>query len=107
MHRSITEQRCCGREFSIEEVSLIQEVVDRVHGESNISIDVALVVDETATTGLQTALVPPARLGEFVFARHWLAVEIASLLLLIAMVGAFFIGKTSRPTNRPGREEEL
>jgi hypothetical protein len=32
MHGSITEQRCCGREFSIEEVSLIQEVVDSCGG---------------------------------------------------------------------------
>ena len=32
MHGSITEQRFCGREFSIEEVSLIQEVVDSCGG---------------------------------------------------------------------------
>ncbi|WP_218188145.1 hypothetical protein [Desulfosarcina cetonica] len=34
MHGSIEQQRFCGREFSAEEVSLIQEVVDTCGGVS-------------------------------------------------------------------------
>ncbi len=64
---------------------------------------VMLAVDPGAAAPLETALALPARFGEFVFRRHWLAVEIVSLLLLIAMVGALYIG---RPLRRAGASEE-
>jgi len=44
------------------------------------------------------AMAAPGRFGAFVFERHWLAVEIVSLLLLVALVGALHLGKTFRGT---------
>ena len=67
---------------------------------------VMLAADDSTPLGLEAALATPARLGGFVFERHWLAVEIVSLLLLIAMVGALYIGKTSRGGAPTEPEEE-
>lgn len=43
---------------------------------------------------LALATVAPIRFGEFLFRKHWLAIEIASLLLLVAAIGALHLGKT-------------
>jgi len=42
---------------------------------------------------LQTALAEPKAFGEYLFQRHWLVIEIVSLLLLIALVGALYLGR--------------
>lgn len=67
---------------------------------------VLLAVDPDASAPLEAAVALPVRFGEFVFRRHWLAVEIVSLLLLIAMVGALYIGRPPRRAGAPGEEEE-
>lgn len=67
---------------------------------------VMLATDESTPVNLEAALAAPARVGGFVFQRHWLAVEAVSLLLLVAMVGALYIGKTSRKPPPPELEEE-
>jgi NADH-quinone oxidoreductase subunit J len=36
---------------------------------------------------------PPIVFGQFMFTQHWLAIELVSLLLLIALVGALILGK--------------
>jgi NADH-quinone oxidoreductase subunit J len=59
-----------------------------------------LVNDPAAGVPLIETRTEPAVFGRYVFTQTWLAVEIASLLLLVAMVGALLVGK------RPTKEDE-
>jgi NADH-quinone oxidoreductase subunit J len=43
--------------------------------------------------GLKMGMASPAVLGEFTFKAYWFAVEIASFLLLIGLVGAYYLGR--------------
>lgn len=43
---------------------------------------------------LTAALARPAVFGRYVFEQHWFAVELASLLLLVALIGVLLLGKT-------------
>ena len=52
-----------------------------------------LVNDPSAAAPLVAAATEPADFGRYIFTQSWLAVEIASLLLLVAMVGALLAGK--------------
>ncbi len=47
----------------------------------------------TASAPLTAAQSTPAAFGVYVFRNAWLAVEIASLLLLVALIGALLIGR--------------
>jgi NADH:ubiquinone oxidoreductase subunit 6 (subunit J) len=38
----------------------------------------------------------PLAFGRFLFARYWFAVEIASYLLFVALVGALYLGRPER-----------
>jgi NADH-quinone oxidoreductase subunit J len=49
----------------------------------------------TAAAPLTAAWSTPAAFGVYVFRNAWLAVEIASLLLLVALIGALLIGRRS------------
>jgi len=51
---------------------------------------------------IPAAQAPPKAFGVFLFQSHWLAVEIASMLLLVALVGAYVLGLSVR---RPKGEE--
>ena len=42
---------------------------------------------------LEIALGEPKAFGEYLFQRHWLVIEIVSLLLLVALVGALYLGR--------------
>ena len=42
---------------------------------------------------LEIALAEPKAFGEYLFQRHWLPIEIVSLLLLVALVGALHLGR--------------
>ena len=42
---------------------------------------------------LQIAMATPKAFGEYLFQRHWLSIEIVSLLLLVALVGALYLGR--------------
>ncbi len=42
---------------------------------------------------LESALAEPKAFGEYLFQRHWLSIEIVSLLLLVALVGALHLGR--------------
>jgi NADH-quinone oxidoreductase subunit J len=58
-------------------------------------------------TGRQTltvARVLPEQFGRYLFQTHWLAIEIASLLLLAALIGAYLLGRRVRQT--PGAQKE-
>ena len=48
---------------------------------------------------LEIALAKPKAFGEYLFQRHWLVIEIVSLLLLIALIGALFLGR-----KKPGED---
>ena len=56
---------------------------------------VVLIVakDPGSHTILQAAVATPRELGRFLFRRYWLAVEIVSFLLLIALVAAIQLGR--------------
>jgi NADH-quinone oxidoreductase subunit J len=59
-----------------------------------------LINDPSAAALLAEARTEPAVFGRYIFTQSWLAVEIASLLLLVAMIGALLVGK------RPAGENE-
>ena len=42
---------------------------------------------------LEIALAKPKEFGQYLFQRHWLVIELVSLLLLIALVGALYLGR--------------
>lgn len=48
---------------------------------------------------LEVALAKPKAFGEYLFQRHWLVIEIVSLLLLIALVGALYLGRRKSEEN--------
>ena len=50
---------------------------------------------------LASASASPADFGRFLFNRHWLAIEIASLLLLVALIGALHIGREPNNPEEP------
>jgi NADH-quinone oxidoreductase subunit J len=49
--------------------------------------------DPDSKVTLKIALAMPREFAEYLFARHWLSIEIISVLLLIALVGALHLGK--------------
>jgi NADH-quinone oxidoreductase subunit J len=59
-----------------------------------IAVTLLAFGDPESGKTLTLATVEPIRFGEFLFRKHWLAIEIASLLLLIAVIGALHLGKT-------------
>ncbi|CAB5106606.1 NADH-ubiquinone oxidoreductase chain J (EC [Olavius algarvensis associated proteobacterium Delta 3] len=66
-----------------------------------------MVTGDTAGRGdFQPAVAAPETLGQYVFQQHWVTVEIASLLLLVALVGAMIIGGKSPPESHPPVEEK-
>ena len=76
-------------------------------GAAYLAVTVALVfTDPDATLPLNAAAARPGAFGAYVFQRHWLAIEIVSLLLLVALVGALCLGKRSdgaRETQTEGK----
>jgi NADH-quinone oxidoreductase subunit J len=53
---------------------------------------------------LEAAQAPPLVFGTYLFQHHWLTVEIASLLLLAALIGAMVLGRRIRRPQRTGGE---
>jgi NADH-quinone oxidoreductase subunit J len=59
-----------------------------------------LTSDVPATEAwLESAVATPTAFGRFLFTKHWLAIEMASLLLLVALIGALHIGR-ERPASK-------
>jgi NADH-quinone oxidoreductase subunit J len=56
-----------------------------------------IIQDPQGSIGLQMAVASPAEFGRFVFERYWLAVEIISFLLLIALVAAIQLRRDRSP----------
>lgn len=69
---------------------------------------VALVIfnDPGSQVGLEMAMAMPRELGRFVFRRYWLAVEIVSLILLLALVAAIHLGKAKRQSTLQQTEDK-
>lgn len=63
-----------------------------------------LMSDPSDVPPMQTAAVDPATFGQFLFQRHWLAIEVVSMLLLVALVGVLRLGKDSGKKASQGRE---
>lgn len=68
-----------------------------------------VIADHAGQAALQTAVALPRAFGGYVFRSHWLAVEIASLLLLIALVGVLHLSRggsgKARVPGGHGKEE--
>lgn len=64
-----------------------------------------LVGDGSGWAPLSTAQATPIAFGVYLFEVHWLAIEIASMLLLVALVGAYVLGRKVRRL-APERPEE-
>jgi NADH-quinone oxidoreductase subunit J len=56
---------------------------------------VLIVTDPASHIKLKAARAAPNVFGQYIFERHWLAIEIVSLLLLVALIGALMLGKRS------------
>jgi NADH-quinone oxidoreductase subunit J len=55
-----------------------------------------VVTDPNSQSPLKTAQADPGAFGKFIFQIHWLSIEIVSLLLLIAAIGALLLAKRSK-----------
>jgi NADH-quinone oxidoreductase subunit J len=55
---------------------------------------------------LQPATAAPADFGRYLFQHHWLAIEIVSLLLLVALIGALVLGKELRQKSAAAISED-
>lgn len=49
--------------------------------------------DADSRIRLKTVMAEPLMFGVYLFQRHWLAIEIVSLLLLVAIIGVLYLGK--------------
>lgn len=52
--------------------------------------------DPESRLPLKPFMAEPAAFGQYLFRTHWLAIEIVSLLLLIALVGVLYLGKNTK-----------
>ena len=56
-------------------------------------------------TPMPAAQASPLAFGVYLFQTHWLAMEIASMLLLVALVGAYVLGRRVRGPSAGPRKE--
>lgn len=62
-----------------------------------IAIGLGLVTTEPSSRIiLKTAIADPGVFGQYIFEKHWLSIEIVSLLLLVALIGALLLGRRSK-----------
>ncbi|UCD82088.1 MAG: NADH-quinone oxidoreductase subunit J [Desulfobacterales bacterium] len=54
---------------------------------------------------LKIALAKPRDFGRYLFTKHWLSIEIVSLLLLIALLGALYMGRRSGKKSTQATED--
>ena len=65
-----------------------------VFGLVYLVVGVLMIVTTPGTEiPLPMVLATPREFALYVFQRHWLAIEIVSLLLLVAVMGALYLGK--------------
>jgi NADH-quinone oxidoreductase subunit J len=56
--------------------------------------------------GLTTRMVAPRAFGRYLIETHWLMVEVISIMLLVALVGALYLGRLQSPAGTHGPEEQ-
>ncbi|UCG07413.1 MAG: NADH-quinone oxidoreductase subunit J [Desulfobacterales bacterium] len=61
-----------------------------------------VVSDPNSHDALKTARAEPGAFGQYIFQNHWLSIEIISLLLLVAVIGALLLARRSK---RPSAQE--
>ena len=74
-------------------------------GLSLILAAVMIPADPDSSPALKTLTAGPRELGRFLFQKYWFPVEIASFLLLIALVGALFLGRQEKMAGKTTRQE--
>jgi NADH-quinone oxidoreductase subunit J len=68
-----------------------------IFGVVYIAIGIGVVVSEPGgRITLKTAIADPAVFGQDIFEKQWLSIEIVSLLLLVALIGALLLGRRSK-----------
>ena len=66
-------------------------------GAAYLALGIGMVVsDPNSQSPLKTAQADPGDFGKFIFQKHWLSIEIVSLLLLIAVIGALLLARRSK-----------
>jgi NADH-quinone oxidoreductase subunit J len=73
------------------------------------SISLAITVwiflsDPAGQAPLAPALASPLAFGRFLFKTYWYPVELASVLLLAALVGALYLGRRDPPADQEGEK---
>jgi NADH-quinone oxidoreductase subunit J len=62
-----------------------------------ITVGIGLIAaDPNSSIVLKTAWAEPAVLGRYIYEEHWLSIEIVSLLLLVAIIGALLLARLSQ-----------
>ena len=65
-----------------------------------LAVGVLMIVgDPDARVPLKSAVASPEAFGRYLFQTHWLAIEIVSLLLLIAVIAVMYLGKNTGKKN--------
>jgi NADH-quinone oxidoreductase subunit J len=66
-----------------------------------LGVGLLIVLNDPDTQAvLKPATASPRAFGAYVFQRHWLAVEIVSMILLVVLVGALHLGKASEKVRK-------
>ncbi|MBT8365227.1 MAG: NADH-quinone oxidoreductase subunit J [Deltaproteobacteria bacterium] len=76
---------------------LVQWLPAAIFGGVYLALGVGLVAaDPNSQTALKAARAEPGAFGQFIFQKHWLSIEIVSLLLLVAVIGALLLASRSK-----------
>ena len=76
-----------------------------VCGAAYLALGIGIIVgDPNSQKALNTARAEPGKFGQYIFQSHWLSIEIVSLLLLVAVIGALLLARRSK---RPGASETI
>jgi NADH-quinone oxidoreductase subunit J len=59
--------------------------------------------DPDSRIPMKAAVAEPVFFGHYLFRKHWLAIEIVSLLLLVAVVAVLYLGKNTENKNEDRR----
>jgi len=66
-----------------------------------------ILSDGPGHTAMKAAMASPGDFGLYLFRQHWLSIEIVSLLLLVALLGALLLGRPSESQEPPaGTQQE-
>jgi len=62
-----------------------------------LALGIAVIAaDPNGSTNLKNARAEPGVFGQYIFQKHWLSIEIVSLLLLVAVIGALLLARRSK-----------